>query len=268
MSLYKALEIKGECALITGATAGIGEACAWRFAEAGCKCVLVGRRSERLDALKAALEAKFPGAEHKCVTLDVCELDKVAALPGELKAAGYEVDILVNNAGLALGTSTVDTNVVADVVTMMSTNVTSLIAMTSAFVPGMKERNRGHLINIGSIAGHESYPGGSVYCATKHAVTAFTTAARHDLVSTPVRVTCISPGMVNTEFSTVRLGDKNQADKVYENLEPLVGADIADQVIYAATRPLHVQVADIVCYCTNQSAAKSIARVGPSLGAV
>lgn len=266
--MYSPLDIKGECALITGATAGIGEACAWRFAEAGCKLVLVGRRAERLEALKVALEAKFPGAVHKCVQLDVCELDKVAALPAELKAAGYEVDILVNNAGLALGTSTADANVVADVQTMMATNVTSLMAMTSAFVPGMKERSRGHLINIGSIAGHESYGGGSVYCATKHAVTAFTTAARHDLVATPVRVTCISPGMVNTEFSTVRFGgSKEQADKVYENIEPLVGADIADQVIYAATRPRHVQVADIVCFCTNQSAAKSVARVGPSLGA-
>lgn len=156
MSLYAPLDIKGDCVLVTGATAGIGEACAWRFAEAGCRLVIAGRRTERLDKLKVELEAKYSGVDVKCVTLDVCDLDRVAALPGELAAAGFEVDILVNNAGLALGVASADTNSISDIQTMMSTNVTSLMAMTAAFVPGMRARSKGHLINIGSIAGHES----------------------------------------------------------------------------------------------------------------
>jgi 3-hydroxy acid dehydrogenase/malonic semialdehyde reductase len=177
-----------------------------------------------------------------------------------------QVDILVNNAGLALGVSGVAENDMEHVRQMMDTNVMAVIAFSRAFIPGMRSRGRGHLINIGSIAGHEVYSGGSVYCATKHAVDAFTTAARHDLLGTPIRVTAISPGLVNTEFSTIRFGDKSAADKLYTDIVPLVASDIADNVIYAATRPRHVQVADMVVLATNQSAAKSVARVGPSLG--
>ena len=228
---YAEADIAGDVVLVTGATSGIGEACAWRFAEAGCKLVLTGRRAQRLDSLKASIEAKHEGVTVTCVTMDVTDLERVAALPGALLP--LEVDILVNNAGLALGVAPAEANNMADVQQMMATNVTGLIAMSAAFLPGMKARGKGHLINIGSIAGHEAYAGGSGYCASKAAVTAFTlkhnpdpnsnpipipipnpnpsqvtaftTAARHDLVGTPVRVTCISPGAVNTEFSTVRL---------------------------------------------------------------
>ena len=168
MVLYPPLDLTGDVVLVTGATAGIGEACAWRFAEAGCKLVITGRRADRLDALKAALEAKYAGIEVKCVPMDVTDLDRVAALPAELLP--LEVDVLVNNAGLALGVAGADSNSISDIQRMMNTNVTSLMAMSAAFLPGMKARGKGHLINIGSIAGHEAYGGGSVYCASKHAV--------------------------------------------------------------------------------------------------
>ena len=268
-ALYPPYDIAGQTVLITGATAGIGEACAWRFAEAGARLVLLGRREERLTSLAADLKAAFPSIpQPHCVKLDVQDLDSIAKLPAKLPSAYRSVDVLVNNAGLALGVAAAQENAMSDVQQMLVTNVSAVIAMTCAFVPGMKERGRGHLINIGSIAGHEAYAGGSVYCATKHAVDAFTTAARHDLLATPVRVTAISPGMVRTEFSVVRFdGDAKKADAVYADIEPLVAADIADNVLYAATRPRHVQVCYMLVLATNQAAAKQVARVGKGLGA-
>mmetsp|Transcript_29097 Transcript_29097/g.77186 ORF Transcript_29097/g.77186 Transcript_29097/m.77186 type:complete len:295 (+) Transcript_29097:7-891(+) len=260
-------DLKEEVVLITGATAGIGEACAWRFAELGCRLVLVGRRTERLDGLAASICKEFPSLTPPClITLDIQELEQLKSLPEELPDGFKEVGILVNNAGLAIGVSPAWANEVEAVTQMLNTNVAAVICLSAAFLPGMKARGRGHLINIGSVAGHEAYAGGSIYCATKFAVDAFTSSARHDLVGTPVRVTAISPGMVNTEFSTVRLGDKEAADAVYKDIEPLYAADIADNVIYAATRPAHVQVADIIVYATNQAAPKIVARMGPSMG--
>ena len=155
--LYAHADIAGDVVLVTGATSGIGEACAWRFAEAGCKLVLTGRRSQRLDSLKASIEAKYEGVEVTCVTMDVTDLERVAALPGALLP--LEVDILVNNAGLALGVAPAEANSMAHMQQMMATNVTALMAMSAAFLPGMKARGKGHLINIGSIAGHEAYAG-------------------------------------------------------------------------------------------------------------
>lgn len=260
-SLYTPASIQGQTAVVTGASAGIGEACALRLAEAGCKLVLLARREERLILLRDEIQAKYKVPVH-IQTLDVRDIDKVLELPSTLPSEFSEVDILVNNAGLALGTASVENNDLDDAFTMIDTNVKAVIAMTKVFVKGMIERNRGHIINIGSVAGKEAYGGGSVYCASKFAVDAFTTAARHDVVGKNIRVTSISPGAVKTEFSIVRFkGDESKADAVYEGMHPLLAADIADNVMYACTRPAHVQIADILVYATYQSSAKTIARV-------
>lgn len=270
-SLYAPLDLAGRSVLITGATAGIGQATALRFAELGCRVALVGRRTERLEALAADIASRFPATPPAVlVTLDVTDLAAVQRLPEQLAAEGMpEVDILVNNAGLALGVAGCDGNDMADVQTMLATNVTAPMALVRLFAPGMKERGAGHIVNISSVAAHECYQGGSVYCATKHAINAFTIASRHDLAGTPVRVTAISPGLVQTEFSVARFkGDEAKAAKVYENIIPLVAPDVADQVIYATTRPRHVQIADLLSYCTNQAHAKYVVeRLGEGMGA-
>lgn len=269
--LYATLDLRGQSVLVTGASAGIGLATAWRFAELGCRVALCGRRTELLEEQKRQIQEKFPGVpEPLAVKLDVTDMEQIKALPERLAAAGMtEVDILVNNAGLALGLNTADTNDIGDIQTMLATNVSAVMALVATFAPGMKARGRGHIINISSVAAHEAYIGGTVYCATKHAVNGFTIAARHDLAGTPLRVTAISPGMVETDFSKVRFsGDEDKAKKVYEGIVPLVAEDIADQVIYAATRPRHVQVADVISYATNQGHAKYVVeRKGPNMGA-
>ncbi|KAJ1446371.1 hypothetical protein M885DRAFT_546785 [Pelagophyceae sp. CCMP2097] len=266
--LYAPLDISGWTVLVTGASSGFGWATAWRFAELGCKLVLVARRAERLQELAAEICCKYAGARVHCAPLDMCDMTGLEALPASLPAEFADVDILVNNAGLALGKRSCDANVTADVLLMLQTNVSSLIVATALFSRGMVRRGRGHVINVGSIAGHEAYAGGSVYCATKHAVTAFTAASRHDLVGTPVRVTCISPGFAQTEFALVRFGnDAAAAAATYADLVALSAHDIADQICYAATRPGHVQIADIICWPTNQAGPTNIARVGKSLGA-
>ncbi|CAJ1433749.1 unnamed protein product [Effrenium voratum] len=238
-ALYQPLDLKGSCVLLTGATAGIGEATAWRYAELRCKLALCGRRTDRLEAMKKAMCERYSDLpEPILVTLDVQDTDRIAKLPEELKAAGMPaVDILINNAGLALGVASAIENELDNIKTMLATNVQAVMLLTTAFGPGMRDRGKGHILNISSVAGHEAYVGGSAYCATKYAVNAFTIAARHDLAGTPIRVTAISPGMVETEFSKVRFGDDGKAAKVYENIVPLVAEDIADQIIYATTRP-------------------------------
>ena len=265
---YEPLDLQGWTAMVTGASSGFGRATAWRFADLGCALVLVARRADRLRALEAELRAAYPDIRVCVYPLDMMDIPKVESITGDLPADFAAVDILVNNAGLALGKNGADENDTSDVLRMMTTNVNAVIVCTAALTKGMKERGRGHVINVGSVAGHEAYAGGSAYCASKHAVTAFTAAARHDLVGTPIRVTCISPGFAETEFSLVRFKqDSAKADAVYADLVPLVAEDIADQIAYAATRPAHVQIADIVCWPTNQAGPTNIARVGPSLGA-
>lgn len=260
--------MKDKVVLITGASAGIGAACAMRFAENGAKLVLVGRRGDRLEELKKEINHVYPQVRILTVPLSVTDYDAVAALPKQLPMEFAEVDILVNNAGLALGVTSVESNDINDAKQVMDTNVLGTIAMCSAFLPGMKARGRGHLINMGSCAGHFSYATGSVYCASKFALQAFTSSARHDLAGTPIRVTHIAPGMVgNTEFSNVRLKDDNKAALVYQNMAVMDPDDIADNVLYAVTRPAHVQIADILVYCTNQSGPRDIVRAGPNMGA-
>lgn len=261
------LSLEGSTVLITGATAGIGESCAHRFAEEKSKLVLVGRRADKLESVRRDILKLHPELKVHCVPLDVSDIDKVMALPSSLPAEFANVSVLINNAGLALGVAAADTNSIADMETVMATNVNGLIAMCRAFLPGMKARGEGHLINMGSIAGHVTYATGSLYCASKYAVKGFTDAARHDLVGTPIRVTHISPGLVgDTEFSVVRLGDASKAKAVYQDIVALRAEDVADNVVYAATRPKHVQIADIVMFATNQSGPRDLARVGPSMG--
>jgi len=264
----RATNLEGKVILITGATAGIGESCAYKFAELNSKLVLVGRRADRLQTVKDGILKKHPGLKIHCHPLDVSDIAKVMALPSELPSEFSAVSVLVNNAGLALGVASADTNSISDMETVMNTNVNGLIAMCRAFLPGMKERGEGHLINMGSIAGHLTYATGSLYCASKYAVKGFTDAARHDLVGTPIRVTHISPGLVgDTEFSVVRMGgDSTKAKAVYADIAALRPEDVADNVVYAATRPRHVQIADIVMFATNQSGPRDLARVGLSLG--
>jgi NADP-dependent 3-hydroxy acid dehydrogenase YdfG len=258
---YAPLALKGKVVLVTGASAGIGEACAHRFAQEGCKLILIARRLNKLEETKKLLEEKYPQTKVHCVQFDVKNLDKIGELKAALPAEFSKVDILVNNAGVALGTPPAHENPIEDVETMLRTNVSSVMAFVSTFAPGMVERDQGHIVNISSIAGHESYPGGSVYCATKHAIDAYTTAMRHDLVGTNIRVTAISPGAVRTEFTLVRFGqDADKEDTFYKGFTPLNAWDIADNVLYTVTRPSHVQIGDMIIYATKQSSAKSIAK--------
>lgn len=215
---------------------------------------------EVLEELKADLEKQY-SVQVTIAKLDVQDPAAVDAffegLPEELRE---NVDILVNNAGLAKKPSTVYEVNWEDMNTMIDTNIKGVIKMIKTFVPGMIKRNSGHIITVGSIAGKQAYPNGSIYCGTKHMIEAINTSLRHELVATPIRVTLISPGMVETEFSMVRFEDKAKADAVYAGLTPLVGSDIADNIVYAASRPAHVQIVDVITFPVNQSAVTTVHR--------
>jgi len=249
--------LKAKRVLVTGATAGIGHATAVLFAESECDLIITGRRKERLEEIKNQLENEYD------ISVDTADFDirNEQACRDFVESVSGPVDILVNNAGLARGVDAVYDADLEDWNTMIDTNIKGLIMMTRLISPKMKERNSGHIINIGSIAGHESYPGGSVYCSTKHAVKAFTEATKKDLHGTDVRVSMVSPGLVNTEFSTVRFhGDEDKADQVYEGIEPLVAEDIAEIVHFMANRPPHVNIMDTIVFPTAQSSATMVAR--------
>lgn len=264
------ISMKDRVVLITGASSGIGSACAWAFAEQGAKLILIARREERLVSLERELKAAYPSLLVHHVVLSVNDYDMIAKLPSSLPETFAKVDILVNNAGLALRVDSVEENNISDAATVINTNVLGVIVFCSAFLPGMKERGQGHIINMGSCAGHYAYAKGSVYNASKYALRGYTEAARHDLAGTPIRVTHLSPGLVgNTEFSNVRLSDDlRAAAAVYQDIEALQPEDVADNVLYAATRPLHVQIAEIIMYANNQSGPRDIVRAGPSMGRV
>jgi len=253
--------LKNKTVLITGASAGIGAACATKFAEQHSKLILFARRSDRLESLKAELEKSFSVAVH-IDTVDVRSQEQVIkalnSLPEEFKA----IDILVNNAGLALGADVTYETTQQIVDTVIDTNVKGIIWFIQSIVPGMIERNSGHIINVSSIAGYEAYKGGSIYCASKHAVKAITTSLRKELIATPIRVSSVSPGMVNTEFSLVRFNDEEKAKNCYKGLPsgPLLAEDIAEDILYCASRPPHVQVAEIITLTTNQGSTEIIHR--------
>jgi 3-hydroxy acid dehydrogenase/malonic semialdehyde reductase len=231
-------QLAGKVALVTGATSGFGEACAEAFARAGATVVAAGRRKERLDALAARLGARI----HPLV-LDVRDRAAVERALRELPAPLAAIDVLVNNAGLALGLEPAQRASLDEWQTMIDTNCTGLVTVTRAVLPGMVERNRGHVVNVGSVAGTYPYPGGNVYGATKAFVRQFTLNLRADLLGTAVRATVVEPGMAETEFSLVRFGgDAARAAKVYEGVRPLAGADVAEAVLWAVSLPPHVNV--------------------------
>ena len=238
--------------LITGATSGIGLSCAHKFAKNGDHLILTGRNEKRLAEIGKELEAK--GTKVMILAFDVRDAEKAKEHIGNLPEQWRDIDVLVNNAGLALG---LDKQYEADLdqyMTMIDTNVKALLVITRQVVPGMVRRGKGHIINIGSCAGDVTYAGASVYCATKAAVKALSDGLRIDLVDTPLRVTNVKPGLVNSNFSTVRFGgDRARADKVYEGVQPLTGDDIAEVVYFAASAPAHVQIAEVLVYATNQA---------------
>jgi NADP-dependent 3-hydroxy acid dehydrogenase YdfG len=269
----RALELSGARVLITGATSGIGRACAFRFQELNCQLILVGRDEAKLNALGQELAAESESHQYcgepllpELVRLDVTDIDKIHEVAQRLGP----VDILINNAGTNLGGDPADKVRPEDMQQMVFTNYIAPMTFVSAFAPMMKRRGAGHIINICSTAANDTYPNGSVYCSTKAALSAYTVAARHDLVDTPVRITSISPGLVDTPLHEKKVG-MDKARAIFDGVVPLFAEDIADQIIYVSTRPRHVQVADLSSYATNQSHSSvdgipEIARVGPSLG--
>jgi serine 3-dehydrogenase len=252
--------LKDQLVFITGASAGIGAACAEAFARAGARLLLCARRSDRINALADRLHKEY-GIEVDTFMLDVRDADAVGTRIKSLPASWQAIDILVNNAGLARATDKVYENKTADINQMIDTNVKGLLYVTRAVVPGMVARGRGHIINLGSTAGHSVYPGGTVYCASKHAVAAITEGLKMDLHGTPVRVSSVDPGLVETEFSVVRFsGDVDRADAVYAGIQPLTPEDVADAILYCATRPPHVNISEIIMMPVDQSSATLVNR--------
>ena len=247
-------------AFITGASSGIGAACARKFAQGGYTLLLNARSIDKLQALKTELETAY-GIDVELLPFDVRDRKAAEAALKSLPEKYQTIDVLVNNAGLALGVDKEYEGTEENYDTMIETNITALLMMTRLVVPGMLKRGKGHVINIGSVAGDAAYPGGSVYCATKAAVKVLSDGLRMDLVDTPLRVTNVKPGLVETNFSVTRFaGDKERADKVYQGIKPLTGEDIAEVVYFAASAPEHVQIAEVLVLATHQASGTIVHR--------
>ena len=243
----------GKIVFITGASSGIGAACAQQFAEAGARLLLAARRENLLKEMSAKLKSAGAPGVHT-LALDVQNAKQVQSSIESLPKEWQAIDILINNAGLSRGLEKLYEGKIEDWEEMIDTNVKGLLYVTRAVVPGMVQRGSGHVVNLGSTAGHMTYPKGAVYCATKAAENRISDGLRQDLLGTPLRVTTIDPGMVETDFSKVRFrGDEARAAKVYQGLTPLVAEDIADAILWAVTRPAHVNITQVLLTGIDQA---------------
>lgn len=246
--------------LVTGASAGIGRATAVAFAAAGGRLILLARRQDRLEALSQEL-SRAHGAECHTLVADLQDTAGTVAALESLPCAYRAIDVLVNNAGLARGTDPFQSGDLHEWEEVINVNIRGLLTVSRTVIPWMLERGQGHIINLGSIAGHEVYPGGAVYCATKHAVRALSQGMKMDLLGTPVRVTSIDPGLVETEFSVVRFrGDRERARLPYQGLKPLTPEDIAEAIVWSASRPPHVNISTMVIFPTAQASSTQVKR--------
>ncbi len=253
------LSIENQIILITGASSGIGAACVKYFAQAGAKLILAARRMDKLQQVVESLNIQ--ASDVHLIQLDVRDRIAVESAISCLPPEWSNIDILVNNAGLSRGLGKIHEADFQDWEEMIDTNIKGLLYVTRYVLPGMVQRNKGHIINIGSIAGHQTYPGGNVYCSTKAAVKSISEGLKLDLIGTQVRVTSVDPGMVETEFSNVRFhGDNQRADKVYQGLTPLSPDDVADVIFFCATRPAHVNINEVILMPVDQASATLVNR--------
>lgn len=251
---------KNKWALISGASSGIGWACAKKLASDGYSLILLARREERLLQLKRELESHTTGIQVMTKEVDIRYRSQLEKVLSEFSNELQSLSVLVNNAGLAKGTEPFHENSFTDMDQVIDTNVKGLLYLTRLVLPFMIKNKHGHIVNLGSVAGRWVYPGGAVYCASKYAVTAISEALRQDLLGTGVRVTNIEPGMVESEFSVVRLGDQNKADAVYKGMTPLTPEDLADTISWCINRPAHVNIQELVIFPTDQAAVGKVHR--------
>jgi 3-hydroxy acid dehydrogenase / malonic semialdehyde reductase len=247
------MDLSEQVVLITGASAGIGAATAKAFAACGARLLLCARRLDKVQALASELETAF-GVQTYAFRMDVCDEPAVAKAIASLEAPWSTIDILVNNAGMAAGIDKIYDMEISAIDRMIDTNIKGLLYVTRHVLPAMVARKSGHIINLGSVAGSVTYPGGAVYCATKHAVRAISEGIKIDVHGTPIRVSEIDPGQVHTDFSNVRFkGDTKRADAVYEGVNSLTADDIADTIVFCATRPAHMNISSMMVWPTDQT---------------